>query len=70
MPKANAFGFSVLSLNEMIEALTDVRDRFPALAGEPVWVDNCPPLKWPVLNVTVEVDGVPRTKLYVERGGN
>jgi hypothetical protein len=68
--RANAFGYQVLSLNELIEALTDIRDRWPQMAEEPVWVDNCPPLKWPVLNVTLEMSGGPRTKLYVERGGN
>ena len=67
----DSFGYQVMSLNEMIEALNDVKQRFPALANKPVWVANCPPLYFPVKNITVEgINGIPETKIYVERGGN
>lgn len=67
----DSFGFQVMSLDEIIEALTDIRSRYPQMAQQSVWIENCPPLRWPVKNVTLEMDrGVPRTRLYVERGGN
>ena len=67
----DSFGYSVLSLDDVIRALTDIKQQFPALSQSPVWVANCPPLYWPVQNVTVEtINGKPEIKLFVERGGN
>jgi hypothetical protein len=67
----DSFGFEVMSLDNLIEALNDIKVRFPQLSNSPVWLANCPPLFFPVKNVTVEIQGgSPGTMIYVERGGN
>lgn len=72
----NSFGYEVMTLDEIIDKLQRLREAFPLQGGEPVWIDNCPPLKWPILNIGVEDDtGIlkrtpHRVKVFVERGGN
>lgn len=67
----DSFGYQVMSLDELITELQAVRDRHPGLADNPVWVDNCPPLKWPVLKVGSTHDaGRQYATITVERGGN
>lgn len=67
----DSFGYDVMSLDDVIRGLTEIKQQFPTLSLSPVWVANCPPLYWPVQNIVVEVvNGKPEIKLFVERGGN
>lgn len=66
----DSFGYTVMSLDHLIETLQGLRDKYPQLADRPVWVDNCPPLKWPVKFVGVPKDQTRGLAILVERGGN
>lgn len=72
----NSFGYEVMSLDEIISALTQIKAAYPGLANKPVWITNCPPLYWPIKNIQVrkpdiiEAEDDLRTEILVERGGN
>ena len=66
----DSFGFQVMSLRELHAELGRQMEEKPELADRPVWVDNCPPLHWPVLAVAVPKDRSRGLGLIVERGGN
>lgn len=68
----NSYGYEVMSLDEIIDALQQLRAQDPARGGRPIWVANCPPLFWPVKNIemTTDNDGRPMLMVKVERGGN
>ena len=68
--KGNAFGYPCLTLDELIEALLEVRAGFPPLGAEPVWIGNIPPLMMPINNVQVVKPpiGLPRLLISVEKG--
>lgn len=68
----DSFGYAVMSLDEVIQALQEIKMTFPHMAQSPVWLANCPPMVWPVKNVTVEGRNgrKPEILLYVERGPN
>lgn len=68
----NSYGYEVMSLSEIRDALTTVIEQNPARANDPLWVGNCPPLYWPVKAIEVgsDNDGRPMTMIMVERGGN
>lgn len=60
-------GRPVLTLDELLEALQDVRARGGAVAGrQPVWVAGVPPLYLPVSNVRVMAEGPDRVRIYVD----
>jgi len=66
----NAFGYEVLTLDEVISQLTNLREESPELGTSPVWVMNCPPLYWPVKEVRAKrkSSGGSMVELHVERG--
>lgn len=64
--RADAFGTACLSLDELIEALTDIRDRFPDMREQPCWIAH-PPLLRPVTNVRVDGYWPPRVIVEVAR---
>lgn len=68
----NSFGFEVMSLAEIRDALTTIIEQNPEKADKPLWVGNCPPLFWPIKNIELsrDNDGMPMTMAMVERGGN
>lgn len=64
---ADAHGYQVMSLRELIAALqTQARDR-PQLLDMPVWTANMQPLHFPVQRVYSGGQGV---HLVFERGGS
>lgn len=63
----DSFGYQVMSLDEVIEALTDIRTRFPFMAQQPCWVD-CRDLFKPVKNVLLTNHTPPRLIVEVEHG--
>lgn len=66
----DSFGYQVMSLRELITELQAAADAEPAMLDRPVWVDNCPPLYWPVASVRMPNDKTRGLGLLVERGGN
>jgi len=66
----DSFGYEVMSLRELHKELGRQLREKPELADLPVWVDNCPPLKWPVKFVAIPKDHGRGLCLLVERGGN
>lgn len=60
-----SYGYQVLSLDEVIEALTDIRARWPHMATKPVWTDT-PGVFMPVKNVMLLPNS--RTMLNLEKG--
>lgn len=65
-----SFGYQVMTLRELIGELQAAAERDPAQLDRPVWVDNCPPLYWPVASVRMPNDPTRGLGLIVERGGN
>lgn len=63
----DSYGYQVMSLDEVIEALTDIRTRFPFMAQQPCWVAG-PPLHKPVKNVLLTNSAPPRLMIEVEHG--
>lgn len=68
----NSFGYEVMSLAEIRDALNTIIEQDPAKADKPLWIGNCPPLYWPVksMEISSDFDGMPMVKAMVERGGN
>lgn len=66
--ECDSFGYRVLTLDGLILNLQMLRSASPELGSKPVWLANCPPLLWPVKQVTMGRDGT--AQLMVERGGN
>lgn len=66
----DSFGHDVMSLRELIAELQAAADADPKQLDRPVWVDNCPPLYWPVKAVRVPADPTRGLGIFVERGGN
>lgn len=65
--RGNAFGRPCLTLEETIEALTDIARLQPHLRQEPVWVDG-EPMFCPITNIrVVATGGVPRIHVDVAR---
>ena len=53
----DSFGHQVMTLNEVIAALTFFRDKMPDAGSRPVWLYNVPPLRLPVERVHVDQKG-------------
>lgn len=66
----DSFGFEVMSLRQLHAELGRQLREKPELADKPVWIDNCPPLKWPIKLVAIPKDRTRGLALLVERGGN
>lgn len=65
----DSYGYQVLSLRDLIEALEDLAVKHPELAEKPVWVGNVPPtfmpVKWAILPRVRPEAGV---HIIVEKG--
>lgn len=66
----DSFGYAVMSLRELHAELGRQIEEHPDLLDRPVWIDNCPPLLWPVVSVKLPKDKTRGLALLVERGGN
>ena len=63
----NSYGYQVMSLDEVIEALTDIRTRYPFMTQQPCWVAGRD-LHKPIKNVLLLQGSPPRLMVEVEHG--
>lgn len=63
----DSYGYQVMSLDEVIEALTDIKARYPFMGQQPCWVAGRD-LHRPVKNVLLLPGAPPRLMVEVEHG--